>query len=261
MIAEVAGGLISGSLALLADAGHMATDFISLLLAWAGLRLAARPADPQRSYGWRRLPVLAAFANGLALVAVALWILVEAVQRLADPAPVLGGVMLWVAVGGLAVNILAFAVLQAGDRSSLNLRAAALHVAADLLGSVAAILAALLILWTGWTPIDPILSALAAALILRSAVQIIRASAHILLQGAPEGIEADAVLEAVSGIAGVTRAHHLHLWSLDERRAMATLHVVAAPGHGPELAEAVRARLRGMGIAHATVEVEPAPAG
>ncbi len=166
MLAEVAGGLVSGSLALLADAGHMLTDFAGLVLAWIGFRLARRPADWKRSYGYDRFGVLVAFVNGLALFVVAGWIVVEAVHRLNAPSPVLGGIMFWVALAGLGVNLLSFRLLQGGDHGNLNMRAAVLHVIGDLLGSVAALAASLVILTTGWTPIDPILSVLVALLIL-----------------------------------------------------------------------------------------------
>ncbi|MGR3435747.1 MAG: cation diffusion facilitator family transporter, partial [Shimia sp.] len=184
MGAEVVGGLVSGSLALLADAAHMLTDFASLVLAWLAFRLARRPADWKRTYGFDRFSVLAAFVNGLTLFAIAVWITWEAIGRLRDPHEVLGGLMLWVAVGGLAVNILAFWVLSRVEGDNLNVRAAALHVMGDLLGSVAAIAASLVIIWTGWTPIDPILSVLVVLLILRSAWAVVRESGHILLEGA-----------------------------------------------------------------------------
>jgi hypothetical protein len=160
MVAEFAGGLISGSLALIADAGHMLTDSAGLTLAWLGFRLARRPADWKRSYGYDRFGVLVAFANGLLLFAIAGWIVVEAVHRFRAPSPVLGGVMLWVALAGLVVNLIAFRLLAGGDHENLNVRAAALHVIGDLLGSLAALAAAVVILATGWTPIDPIMPAI-----------------------------------------------------------------------------------------------------
>jgi cobalt-zinc-cadmium efflux system protein len=193
MVVEVVGGLLAGSLALIADAGHMATDFAALSLAWLAFRFARRPADARRTYGFDRLSVLAAFVNGTALFVVAGFIVIEAARRLAEPHAVAGGLMLAVAVAGLAVNLVAFWVLWKGDRENLNLRAALVHVAGDLLGSAGAIAAALVILATGWTPIDPILSVLVALLILRSAAMVVRESAHILLEGTPAGFDAEAV--------------------------------------------------------------------
>ncbi len=258
MGAEVIGGFISGSLALLADAGHMLTDFASLVLAWLAFRLARRPADWKRTYGFDRFSVLAAFVNGLSLFAIALWILIEAVKRLSNPSEVLGGLMLWVAVGGLAVNIVAFWVLSRAEGDNLNVRAAALHVMGDLLGSVAAIIASLVIIWTGWTPIDPILSVLVALLILRSAWSVVRESGHILLEAAPVGFDARAVaadLEAT--LPGVARAHHIHAWSITQERPMATLEVEPAAGaNADDVRRAVKDRVRETtGVEHVTVEV------
>ena len=169
MLAEVVGGVVSGSLARIADAGHMLTDFASLILAWFAFRIARRPADWKRTYGFDRFSVLAAFVNGLSLFAIAAWIVYEAIRRLQQPGEILGGLMLWVAVAGLVINILAFVILTRGASDNLNVRAAALHVAGDLFGSVAAIVAALGIIFTGWTPIDPILSMLVVLIILRAA--------------------------------------------------------------------------------------------
>lgn len=259
MLAEIAGGLISGSLALLADAGHMATDFAALALAWTGMRLARRPAGGEHSYGWARFTVLAAFANGLALFAIAAWIVIEAAGRLAAPAPILGGTMLWIAALGFLVNLAAFGILSRGDASSLNIRAATLHVLGDLLGSVAAIVAALVIMATGWTPIDPILSVLVALLILRSAWAVTADSARILLEAAPHGADReDLAADLADAIPGVADAHHIHVWSLTETRTLATLHIRLAQGADAEATvAAVKARLsEAHGIGHATVEAE-----
>ena len=258
MGAEVVGGLVSGSLALLADAGHMLTDFASLALAWFAFRLARRPADWRRTYGFDRFSVLAAFVNGLSLFAIAIWIGVEAWHRLSEPSEVLGGLMLWVAVAGLAVNLLSFWVLSRVEGDNLNVRAAALHVMGDLLGSVAAIAAALIILWTGWTPIDPILSVLVALLILRSAWSVVRESGHILLEGAPVGFDARVVAADIeANVPGVERVHHVHAWSITQERPMATMEVDLAAGADAEtVRRAVKERVGGTaGLSHVTVEV------
>jgi cobalt-zinc-cadmium efflux system protein len=263
MLAEIAGGLISGSLALLADAGHMATDFASLVLAWLAFRLARRPADARRTYGFDRLSVLAAFVNGTALFVVAAWILVEAAERLAEPHAVTGGLMLVVAALGLAVNLGAFWTLSRGDRDNLNLRAALLHVIGDLLGSVAAIAAALVILATGWTPIDPLLSVLVALLILRSAWRVVRESAHILLEGTPRGFDAAAVTaDLTAAIPEIADVRHLHAWSISEERPIVTLEAVMQPGADFDVARrTIKQRLaEKFGVGHATVEVHAAGA-
>ncbi len=245
MVVEVLGGIAAGSLALIADAGHMLTDFAALAFAWFAFRVARRPADARRTYGFDRLSVMAAFVNGLALFAVTAWIVIEAASRLSDPRPVTGGLMLAVATAGLVVNILSFWVLSRGDRENLNLRAALLHVAGDLLGSVGAILAALVILWTGWYPIDPILSVVVAMLILRSAWHVVRESGHILLEGSPAGFDAAAVGRDLAGaVPGVAEIRHLHAWSISEDRPMVTLEAVLAPRAEAEAARAaIKARL------------------
>jgi cobalt-zinc-cadmium efflux system protein len=259
MLAETVGGVLSGSLALLADAGHMLTDSAALALAWLAFRISRRPSDWKRTYGFHRFQVLAAYSNGLALFFIALAIGYEAVHRLRMPGEVLGGPMLAIALGGLAVNVAAFLVLHGAERESLNVRGAMLHVVGDLLGSAAAIVAALVILVTGWTPIDPLLSLLVAVLILRSAWFLVAESGHILLQGSPKDLDVPALRADLMGaIPGVEDMHHVHLWSLTEDRRMATLHVkVADPADAARIAATVKARLRErFRIDHATVEVD-----
>jgi cobalt-zinc-cadmium efflux system protein len=206
---------------------------------------------------------MAAFVNGIALFVVAAWIVIEAARRLASPHVVEGGVMLVVASIGLLVNIAAFVVLSRGDRENLNLRAALLHVLGDLLGSVGAIVGALVILATGWTPIDPILSVVVSVLILRSAWGVVRDSGHILLEGTPPDFDAGKVADDLCRAAPeVVEVRHLHAWSISEERPMVTLEAVLAAGADPE---ATRRRLKArladeFGFDHATVEVIPADA-
>lgn len=259
MLAETAAGFLSGSLALLADAGHMLTDAASLAFAWFALRIAERPADPRRSYGYQRFQVVVALVNGLALFAIVGWIGYEAVRRFLEPAPVLAKPMLVVAVLGLAVNIGAFALLQAGDRENLNLRGAAIHILGDLLGSVAAISAALVILTTGWTPIDPLLSVLVSLLVLRSAWSVVSRSVHILLEGTPEGFDASHVRDAVATAhPDVRDVHHVHVWSLTPGQSLATLHVrVPEAANHARVLRAVTSLLgERFGLHHATVQIE-----
>jgi cobalt-zinc-cadmium efflux system protein len=259
MAVEVGGGIIAGSLALIADAGHMLSDTASLILAWLGFRLARRPADARRTFGFRRFSVLAAFTNGIALFAVAVWIIVEAALRLADPAPVLAGPMLWVAIGGLVVNLIAFAVLHGAHNDNLNMRGAFMHVVGDLMGSAAAIAAALIIMMTGWTPADPILSVLVALLILRSSIPLIRQSAHILLEGAPAHLDLDAIgKDLAAHVDGVLDIHHAHAWSLDEARPMMTLHArVSDMANATAIVAAIKNRLHEKHrVGHVTVEIE-----
>lgn len=260
MIAEAVGGWLSGSLALLADAGHMLTDTVSLFLAWLAARLSRKPADALRSYGYQRIQILAAFVNGMFFILLVGWILVEAVQRIAEPVTVLGGPMLVIAVIGLLVNLLAFRLLHGGDHDNLNVRAALLHVLGDLLGSAAAIIAAGVILLTGWYPVDPILSVLIALLILRSAWAVVRDSTHILLEGTPPDIDVQtlkqALIEAVPCVQGV---HHVHVWSLTPGQTMLTLHVNVEEGTDMTrvLGRIKRVLIDRFGITHSTIQVEP----
>jgi cobalt-zinc-cadmium efflux system protein len=259
MLAEVAGGLISGSLALLADAGHMLADFAALLLAWLAFRFSRWPADRRRTYGFARLQVLVAYTSGLSLFVIAGFILIEATRRLSQPIEVLAGTMLAVAAAGLVVNVAVFAVLHGADRKNLNVRAASIHVLGDLLGSAGAIAAAIIIMATGWTAADPLISVLVAILILRSGWKVVRESSHILLEGTPTGLvlaEIEADLKA--NVADIDDVHHVHAWSITQERPMLTLHAKLSGGADSARAtRAVKARLKQrFGIAHATVEIE-----
>ncbi len=259
MLAEVAGGLLSGSLALLADAGHMLMDAAALFLAWLGFRISERGHDMRRSFGYHRFQVLAAFVNGLSLIFVAGWICVEAIDRIGTPTPILAGPMLAVAALGLAVNIVVYMILHGADMENLNVRGAALHVLGDMLGSAAAIGAAIVILLTGWTPIDPILSVFVVLLILKAAIDVIRRSGHILLEGAPEGLDLEAVKDAVAAASpDIYDVHHVHAWSLTAERPMLTLHAKLRRGADLDetLARARLAVLDRFGIEHTTIQLE-----
>jgi len=258
MFAEVIGGVVSGSLALIADAGHMLTDFASLLLAWFAIRLARKPADWKLTYGFDRFSVLAALVNGLSLFAIAIWITIEAVRRFQDPQEILGGVMLWVAVGGLLVNLVSFWMLTRGESENLNVRAATLHVAGDLFGSVAALIASIVIIYTGWTPIDPLLSVLVVLIILKSAWAVVKESSHILLEGAPKGFDRRQVSETLlQDVEGVTAVHHIHAWSVTQERPMVTMEIeVDAANNNKSVKHEVKEVLRTkFNIEHSTVEV------
>jgi cobalt-zinc-cadmium efflux system protein len=259
MAVEVAGGLLSGSLALLADAGHMLTDAAALCFAWLAFRLARRPADPRRSYGYHRFQILAAFLNGVVLIAIVVWITIEALQRLRAPVEILGGVMLAIAAVGLVVNLICFAMLHGGNRENLNVRGALLHVLGDLLGSLAAMVAAVVIMVTGWTPIDPLLSMLVALLILRSAWLLVRQSTHVLLQGTPAEIDVSQLKsELVDGVAEVDDVHHVHVWTLASGKLVMTLHAHVCDGANPEvvLRTILSICRKRFGVSHVTVQIE-----
>jgi cobalt-zinc-cadmium efflux system protein len=260
MIVEVIGGIISGSLALLADAGHMLTDTMALALAAVAFQVSKRPADAKLTYGYQRFQILAAFVNGLSLILIVAWILYEAVDRFRNPTEILGNTMLLIAAIGLVVNLVSFLVLHGGDRDNLNIRGAAIHVAGDLLGSVAAIIAAIVIIYTGWTPIDPLLSVAVALLILRSAWALVKRSAHVLLEGAPEWLDLDTMQERIiSKVPTVIGIHHVHVWGLTPQDLMLTMHVrlQGAPTNPTECIRHIKAVLKDeYGIGHTTVEIE-----
>lgn len=260
MVVEVIGGIVSGSLALLADAGHMLTDTMGLALAALAFRVSARPADSRRSYGYQRFQILAAFVNGLSLLLIVAWILVEAIQRLMSPPEVMAGTMLVVAAGGLVVNLLSFVVLHGGDRENMNIAGAVLHVAGDLLGSVAAIVAAIVIIATGWMPVDPLLSILVAMLILRSAWKLVQRSAHILLEGAPEWLDIGQMKSKITSLVPEVRdIHHVHVWGLTPQHLMLTMHVTLAESQTsttPVIRQVKTVLKDEFGISHSTIEVE-----
>jgi cobalt-zinc-cadmium efflux system protein len=260
MLVEVVGGVLSGSLALLADAGHMLTDTMALSLAALAFYVSKRPPDGNLTYGYQRFQILAAFVNGLSLLAIVGWIVFEAVRRFINPRDVLGETMLVIAAIGLVINLISFAVLHTGDRQNLNIRGAALHVAGDLLGSIAAIVAAIIIIYTGWTPIDPILSLAVAGLILKSAWALVKRSAHVLLEGAPDWLDVDIMQERIiAEVPDVTGVHHVHVWGLTPQQLMLTMHVsLDQPvSSQSDLVRAVKSVLKKeYGIGHSTIEVE-----
>jgi len=260
MIVEIVGGIISGSLALLADAGHMLTDTMALALAAVAFHVSKRPADGKLTYGYQRFQILAAFVNGLSLLVIVGWIMYEAVQRFVTPREILGETMLVVAAAGLVINIISFAVLHTGDQDNLNIRGAALHVAGDLLGSVAAIVAAIVIIYTGWMLIDPILSVAVAVLILRSAWALVKRSAHVLLEGAPDWLNvADMQERIVANVPGVREIHHVHVWGLTPQQLMLTMHVAIEDGVDSQsrVVRGVKNYVESeFGIGHSTIEVE-----
>lgn len=258
LIAEAVGGWLSGSLALLADAGHMLVDALALLLAWGATRMALRPADARRSFGYARMEVLAGYTNALAQFALTAWIVYEAVERLSAPNPIRSGLMLVVAVAGLLVNALVLRVIGGHDNNDVNVASARLHVIGDLLGSLAAVVAALLIRYFGWIAADPILSIFVALLILGSAWKLLRRSAHILLEGTPDDVESGAVAAAIERETGIGGVHHVHIWQLAGGRRVATLHArVADHAQGQHALTAIEYVLRErFGIAHATIQIE-----
>jgi cobalt-zinc-cadmium efflux system protein len=260
VVAEVIGGLVTGSLALLADAGHMLSDALSLGIALFAVWLADRPATPNRSFGYKRAEILAALFNGATLVAISIWIFVEAYRRFFEPPEILGGWMLAVATLGLVVNVAGAVILWRSGGESLNLQGALRHVLADILGSVGAIAAALVILATGWRYADPIISVLIGLLVLGSSWRLVRDSINILLEGTPPGIDAGEVGRSMAGVPGVSEVHDLHVWTITSGFPALAAHVLVGRD------EDCHARRRDLeevlareyGIEHTTLQVDHA---
>jgi cobalt-zinc-cadmium efflux system protein len=258
MVAEIIGGLLSNSLALLADAGHMFSDTAALGLSLVAVMLAQRPATAQRTYGFHRAEILAALANGAALLVLSVLIAREAWERVENPPEVQGGLMLAIATGGLAINFINLWVLSGGRKQNLNVRGAWLHVMADALGSMGAIAAGAGIYFFGWRWADPVASFAIAALVLFSAWGLIRETLDVLMEGVPEGISVDEVTNALLSLPGVVDAHDLHVWCLTSGRNIATTHLVIADGadHQGILDAANRTLSERFSIQHATIQVE-----
>jgi cobalt-zinc-cadmium efflux system protein len=258
-LVEAAGGWWTGSLALLADAGHMVTDSAALLLAWLAARLAQRPPNARMSYGYRRAEVLSAFINALLMLGILAWLVPAAIERFQQPREVLGGGVMLIAFLGLLVNVGVLRILRAADRGALNTRGALLHVIGDLLGSIAALGSGLVIWLTGWTPIDPLLSLFIAALILVSAAHIVRDVLRVLMEAVPAGIALEGVRARLLQFDGVTAVHDLHIWTLAGDRLLLSAHLgIARNEDWPRLlAELQRALRDEFAIGHATLQAEP----
>ncbi len=260
LFAELAGGLVTGSLALLADAGHMLADVGALALALFAFWLADRPASAARTFGWRRFEILAALANGLVLGIVALGVAFEAVERLSAPRPVLGLAAFAIASGGLAVNLIGMLLLRHGRERSLNLRGAWLHLLGDALGSVAAMAAGLAIWAFDWRAADPLASLAIAGLVLRSAWSLLRETVDVLLEAAPRHLDVDELRAALLAEAGVASVHDLHVWTITSGMVSLSCHVhctADADGHAVlvRLQDLLRQR---FDVHHATLQIEPA---
>jgi cobalt-zinc-cadmium efflux system protein len=260
MAVEVVGGVVSGSLALLSDAGHMLADAGALALALTAQLVAARPRTERRTYGWRRAETLAAFLNGIALGVTAVFIVAEAVERWSSPPPVRGSIMLPVAVFGLLANVASAAVLTRAAGNA-NIRAARAHVLSDAAGSVAAIVAGVLVVTLGWGRADSVASVLVAGLALWSAWRLVRRTASVLMESTPPGLDVGDLEDTIRATPGVADLHDLHAWRISEGFDVVTVHVVLdGAHHGTEVAREVARRVHDEhGIGHVTVQPE-APA-
>ena len=258
MLAEAAGGYLTNSLALLADAGHMLTDVAALALTLTAFWFAARPANPRKTYGYYRLEILAALVNGVALVLISLWIFYEAYERISAPAEIKSVPMILVASGGLAANLLCAWLLHGSHQHDLNMHGAWLHVVSDALGSVAAILAGALILFFGWSAADPLSSALIALIIIFSAWRLIRESVNVLLEGTPAHLNLAAVENLILETEGVAAVHDLHVWTITSGRDALSAHVVYdARSESAIVLHRLQHRIaENFGIEHLTIQME-----
>lgn len=259
MLAEMIGGLISGSLALLADAGHMFSDALALLLSWLAFKFSDKAADEARSFGWHRFQILAAFVNGLSLILIAVWIVIEAIQRFYTPVAVMAMPMLIIAVLGLFINLIVFKIISSGNHENLNLKGAMIHVLGDLLGSAAAILAAALIMMFGWFWADPVLSLLVALLIIKSGWTVVKKATHILIEGSPANVsKSDIKQHLIDHIDTVIDVHHMHIWSLTNEIQLITLHVqVSEVVDDTDVLKHIKTQLNlRFNIQHSTVQIE-----
>jgi cobalt-zinc-cadmium efflux system protein len=258
MLAEAIGGYLANSLALLSDAGHMLTDVAALALALFAIRFASRPATPRKTYGFYRLEILAALVNGVTLIVLSLLICVEAYHRLRAPEQAQGWTMIWISAGGLAVNLVSAWLLSRSHHESLNVRGAFLHVLGDLLGSVAAIAAGVMIIWRGWAWADPVFSVVISLLIIYSSWRLVADAVNVLLEGTPSHINAAAVEEAVRTVSGVRAVHDLHIWTITSGRHAVTAHVVINDARESyrilrEVRELLAER---FALTHSTIQVE-----
>jgi cation diffusion facilitator family transporter len=262
LVAEVVGAALSGSLALLVDAGHMATDAVGIGLALGAVTLAQRPPRGRRTFGWQRLEILAAVANGVLLLGVCAFVVVEAVRRIGDPPDIGSGVMLAVAAVGLAVNLVGLMLLRSGRRESLPVRGAYLEVLGDALGSVAVVVAAAVIATTGWTPADTVASLVVGALVLPRAWQLLREALDVLLEAAPRGVDLDSVRRHMKQVDGVLDVHDLHAWTITSGMPVLSAHVVVTDealqaGHGGRVLDALCACLgTHFDVEHCTFQLE-----
>lgn len=256
LVVEVVGGVVSNSLALLADAGHMLTDVAALALSLFVAWFSRQPSSPQKSYGYLRWEILAAFLNGAGLLLISTWIIVESVMRMRAPEPV-GGLMLWIAIAGLITNLISARILHAGAHDNMNVRGAYLHVLSDLLGSVGVVIAAVVIRYTGWLAADPIASFVTTVLIIRGAWTLVKESVDILLEGAPKHIDLSAVRTQLEAIPGIESVHDLHVWSVNPRMVAMSAHAIVRDASTQQhVLEHVHDAMRLFGIGHVTVQIE-----
>ena len=258
-VAQIVGGLLSGSLALIADAIHNLSDALALVIAFAARRIARRPADRAMTFGYARAEVVAALINYTTLIVIGVWLLWEGVSRLISPQGVDGWLVVWIAALALVIDLITAALTFAISKDSMNIRAAFLHNVSDALGSVGVIVAGVLILTFGWTWVDPVVTLAIAGYILWQSVAEIGPVIRLLMLGSPADADADAIVADMRAVPGVAEVHHVHLWMIDEHRAAVDAHVVIASGdwgRADAIKDGVRRALARHAVSHTTLEVE-----
>ena len=260
-IVEVIAGVISDSLTLLADAGHMFTDSLAIFSSWAAILISRKPKDKLRSFGYVRFQVLSTFINGVSLLAITVWIIYEAIRKLYAPAPADANVMIFVGGLGIIVNAIAYYIISRGSREDINIESALVHVLSDILGSLAAVLAGIIIIYTGKEIADPLLSLFVLLLLLKTTFRLIISSGHILIEGVPQEIETEAVKKAIEeNIDGIDDVHHVHIWSLKPGVNLITLHVNISNKNTENDAELIekikKLLLEKFNIGHSTVQID-----
>ncbi|OEY87128.1 zinc transporter ZitB [Wolbachia pipientis] len=257
MLLEIMAGIVSHSLALLSDAGHMFTDLCTLILSWLAQKFSTKRSDLHRSYGYHRLKILAALINGLTLFLIAVIIIIESIKRFIFPVDIKWNIMLEVAILGLISNIIVFLILHKKYENNINIKSAILHVIGDILGSIAATLASIIIMFTGWQVADPILSIFVSIIILSSSYKIIKNSCHILLEGTPEEISIEEIKSTImSEFPEVINIHRIHVWSLSDNYCVITVHIKVSK-HSNEILHGIKnVLLEKFKIAHSTIEIE-----
>lgn len=259
LVAEFAGAMISNSLALLADSGHMLTDLAALIFSWIGFHLGEKKANSRKTFGYKRSEIVVGFTNGVLLLVLAIYIAIEAVNRIFNPEPVQSTVMLIVAAIGLIANLITALLLYKHSKENLNMKGAFLHVVGDALGSVGAIIAGLLMIFTGWMLADPVVSIFISLIIIFSAVHLVRETINILMEGVPSGIEVEALQQALSEISGVSEVHDIHIWTLSSGMHNLSCHLTVSDftQTGSVLKSAHRIAEHTFHIHHSTFQIEP----
>ena len=262
-VVEVVGGVLSNSLALLSDAGHMIMDSAAILLSLFAVRLSMRPPSDKNTYSLVRIEIVAAFINGITLVGIALYIFYEAFQRIEEPPEIKAGMMLVVALGGMAANIIGAYILHGASHDNLNIKGAYMHILGDLAGSLGAVVGGVIVLTTGWTLADPIVSVLIALLIIRSSMVLLKDSLHVLMEGAPPHLDSREIVEKINSVTGVQAVHDFHIWSLTTGVVLLTAHVGVHERESaiPILEQITRMLEQDYGLHHVTIQVEDPNSG